>query len=493
LSGTKAIKGISGNLGLNRKTSAGDFNYRLDDGSVRRMYNNQTEANSGITGLNHSAGNSRIETGVYYDETRRGIPGLIYDLPTPEASLASKRLSGRIGFRGDYRDVNFTATGFLSAYSSHYRSPREQFDPISGETIILFPEDNRQEGKRYGITSEASRTFAHLVLKFNYAYQHDNYSGEDLLRSRSALGGVGLGEAERDRHRASIDSRLWGSTGWLTWHINPSFGLDFISDRGNSAYETTTPSLYVAVEKSYRLFNISLNAGWGRSLSAPPFNALFLTENSFAVGNKDLKPERGELVSFGLSLSSDYTVGSTWRMNILRTIQQTSDLIVWRRNYFGKYYPDNIARVMAKGIEISATAELLNDFILLSGVYIYSDSRNDAPGNFYYGNQTPLAPRHSGNASLTLNKYQWLLHLSGRWIGRRYSTESNLDPLSTAGMGLPSYAVCDLQITRAFKLSKFQIEVGLGVDNLTNASYRVIERSPMPGRMWTGRMIFQLD
>jgi len=69
-------------------------------------------------------------------------------------------------------------------------------------------------------------------------------------------------------------------------------------------------------------------------------------------------------------------------------------------------------------------------------------------------------------------------------VGKRYSSESNVDPLSTAGMGLPAYETYDLSISRDWKMNGFTLIGMISVDNVLDRSYRVIERSPMPGRAY---------
>jgi len=83
--------------------------------------------------------------------------------------------------------------------------------------------------------------------------------------------------------------------------------------------------------------------------------------------------------------------------------------------------------------------------------------------------------------------------LQGRWVGRRYSTESNRDPISTAGMGLKPYAAYDLTLRRTLKFRRINSAVEFGVNNILNESYRVIERNPTPGRAFTFRLSTEVN
>jgi len=269
--------------------------------------------------------------------------------------------------------------------------------------------------------------------------------------------------------------------------------VEWIDDKGKGVYSTTSPSISAALERLFKMCRMSLASGWGRSLSAPPFNALFLVENTFAVGNKDLRPERGETFFAGLTLSS---TGSTdvlhWRIGLTHTRRAITDLIIWRRNFHGKYYPDNIDRVKARGIEINGSTSVLSGLVALSGTYVYDNSVNDTPGDINYGKRTPFLARDSGSASVIVRKWKMSLSLSGRWVGRRYSTESNTDPMSTAGMGLPPYEVYDCSLSRDFTIWRIVFSGKISVDNLLDRSYRVVERSPMPGRTFAGKLVVSL-
>jgi len=131
---------------------------------------------------------------------------------------------------------------------------------------------------------------------------------------------------------------------------------------------------------------------------------------------------------------------------------------------------------------------LWNGVISLNSNYIYNHSVNDIPDDINYGNQTPLTAKHSGTASISIKRRVTTLHLTGHWVGRRYSTEANHDPNSTAGRGLAPYDVYNIHLSRTFKSGKLLLTCEGGIENIFKASYRIIERSPMPGRAYNIRI-----
>lgn len=476
---------LSTGIQYKQKFNKGDFKYQLDDGRVRNRVNNQSKSSSGISKIIYDRASWAFDCGAYYEEVRRGIPGLTYVSPTPEAALHNKRLSARIGLKGKTALISYSMAGFISDYSSHYISPKFQYNPETGTTVQQHEENNRQSGFRYGLLTNSKLDLKQGRLHLDYGFQVDSYKGEDLVRNRVTVGGVGFGDAHRTTNRIELGGRWWGKRLGIRCHLNPNLALENIHDAGNQSYVSTSPSINIAFEKSFKSCLLSLLSGWGRSLSAPPFNALFLVENAFAVGNKDLRPESGECFYAGFAFSSLGTLElSPWRFSLTSSRRTVEDLIIWQRNSQSKYYPSNVDRVKIHSIEINGSVYPFKSSILLFGSYIYNKSVNDMPNDINYGKLTPLSAKHSGSISVTITYWNTILNVRGRWVGRRYSTEANTDYMSTAGRGLPPYTVYDINLTREFKLKRVILTSEAGIDNLLDESYRVIERTPMPGRTY---------
>jgi len=483
---------VNGYLHYVQKVDDGDFKYKQEDGTTRYRINNESSSISGIGSGKYSTDSYRLEGGVYYEEVSRGIPGLIREPPTPEANLSTDRLSARLAGKGSVGLLFWNVTGFLSRYTSLFSSPGIQYNPENGSFVHHAAERNRQTGVRFGLNGSSVVDQSQGKLRFAYSYQHDRYRGEDLLHDRVTIGGVGLGYAARSLNKAELSIQRWGEFTGVHYFLNPVIISEWIYDEGGGHYRSASPSINAALVKSFRWCSLNLNTGWGRSISAPPFNALFLIENTFAVGNKDLKAERGECLNIGMNLSSSTETDVSWRVGVSHTRSITKDLIIWRRNFHGKYYPDNVDRTRSRRIEITALTSLLNGAISVSANYINNHSVNDTPGDINYGKLIPLIAGKRGSTSLVITHKGTSFRLSGRWIGRRYSTESNLDPMSTAERGLPPYEVYDLSFSREHRIKAVLLTGELGIDNLSDRSYRVVERSPMPGRTYMVKLKLEI-
>lgn len=484
----KHLEPVWGSLFIERMTEKGNFKYRKDNGAEFIRMNNHQSATSGIGKLSVDACNWELEGGLYYEESNQGSPGPISTAPTPAAELSNQRISGSINGHHKPGVADIRCNLFYSGYVGRYLNPARQYNPEIGRVVTYTAEDNQQAGSRLGLRSTLGIPVWKTDLLLDYNFQVDWYSGKDRLRDVSTISGVGSGKARRTTHQAEA-GLLFKGAGWgIDWKVNPSLEYNWIINQGADNYLMSAPGISISVDKAYPPLVVGMNLSWGKTLIAPPFNALFMVESMFAVGNRELKPERGESWNVGFLASSGAESNLDWSANVNLFYRRTENLIIWRVNSFGKYFPDNVARARIAGIELDGRLQVLNRHVTVAGNYTFNDPRNDTPGDINFGNMPPLVARHNGTASVTARTGGVTVSLLGRWISRRYSTESNLDPISTADMELAPYSVYDLSVGYDFTLGTMDITIETAVKNMFNESYRIVERSPMPGRSYLAEL-----
>ncbi len=468
-------------FGLGGTSDQGDYQYTLDDGSRHDRINNGSESFSGHGRIGWQIGVVKVTGAVYLDQFDRGIPNLTYDPPTPDASLDSKRFTTRVGASLPSNNNHVDLFLYTQHYSGEYDNPEFQIHPETGQTLHFNPENTTQKGSRVGLTLNYFQRVWSTNARINLRLLQDEFIGKDITNNRVNVG-VGYGSATRNT--LEVESGLKFNKNLKNWSfaLSPEVTLNSINDEGGSKYNNSLPSLYGSIERHFGWGTSLIGFRYGRSVIVPAFNALLIAESHYAVGNRNLKPERGE--SFGMNfevsvdskfVNSNFTVTSFQR--------KITDLIVWQRNSFAKYYPDNISATFARGMETTLSISLLNDELNAFANYIYNKSTIETPGDINRGNFTPLNPTHSGSASINFRPNRWGVVLGGRWVGRRYSTMSNFDPISTAGMGLPPYSLYDLELDYSLFYSVGKAIFTAGLDNILGSEYRIIERSPMPGRI----------
>jgi len=472
--------------------SDGDFEYYLDDGTRKQRYNNAERKTSGDAGLSRTGASNKVEIGSYYSKVDRGVPGLIYAAPTPEASYDTRRLAGRIAFRKYIGMGGVESQLFAQSQDGEFYSPARQFDHGIGDTVYNLPEWSRQSAERYGANVSLQPPFSKTALTIRYSWQLDRFIGRDLFTGRVEVGGVGYGKAERQTHHIEMGAkRNWWISEWSV-ALAPLLAGDYIEEQGLRASTYFSPSVLLSARRSASLLDATISLSRSKSFTPPPFNALFTVESMIAAGNRNLRPERGESIALNATIEPKLEgLSSSANVSIFR--RETTDFIVWRRNAWGKYYPDNLGTARFTGAEISGRIEPSERGVALWFNYIYNRSRNCTPGDVNNGNFIPLTPLHSGSSGLTINRKNTILTLQGRWIGLSYSSESNLDPISTAGMGLPAYSVYDVNVSQSIPLNSWKGTIEAGVNNLLDRSYRVVERSPMPGRSYWMRLSLKMQ
>jgi outer membrane receptor protein involved in Fe transport len=167
------------------------------------------------------------------------------------------------------------------------------------------------------------------------------------------------------------------------------------------------------------------------------------------------------------------------------------DMIVWHRNFRGQYFPDNVAIGEIKGIELSTKISFWDDLLALKGNGTFQSALNKTPDQHYYNKVLPLQPEVQGGASADWSPLAFVFSLGLRSMGRRYTTDDNTDPLSTAQRDLRPFTVFDASVEwhKSFRFGRMTWR-GL-VQNVADESYMIVERSPMPGRSFELQFSFE--
>lgn len=147
----------------------------------------------------------------------------------------------------------------------------------------------------------------------------------------------------------------------------------------------------------------------------------------------------------------------------------------------------NIDRVRTRGIELHAIVHDLGVKGLdLTGSLTYARSKilENTNNATLVGNDWVRVPRVRGNlfASYRANE-RWATSLGVRYTSSMYGNLDNSDVNHDTFGAVSSYTVWDAKAI--YRISK-QVEMSLGIDNLTDTRYYVYH--PYPGRTFTGEL-----
>jgi iron complex outermembrane receptor protein len=251
---------------------------------------------------------------------------------------------------------------------------------------------------------------------------------------------------------------------WVDYNlvpIIPYFGFDFRVIRGKDLF---------------------LKGNVARNYHQPSLNELYWQPG----GNPDLKAEKGFSVELGAEYQfslSDHQI----KTEITAFRSDIDNWIIWIPTFKGYWMPENINRVLSRGIEVDL--RLKGSFGLfkytVAGNYAYTSSVNygdeEVWGNGSYGKQLPYIPEHSGNAFVNLFYEGFFITYQHNSYSERYTTSSND---ITRRDRLYPYFMNDVSFGKEFQIRQVALMAEFKIYNLFNEKYHTVLYRPMPGRNW---------
>ncbi len=271
------------------------------------------------------------------------------------------------------------------------------------------------------------------------------------------------------QQRLGVFTALTGTRG--RWQLNPALRLD-VQHSEAATFTALSPRLGLVVQP-FTWDALRLKASGGRAFRAPTFAERF----SQPGGNPALTPERGWSGDLGIHLQH-----RSLDAEVTAFALRNNDQIVWHPSAVSPgvqiWRPDNVARVVSRGIEVSVQATTnLRPARLEGGLfYTVTDAKNRGNANAAsYKKQLRYVPREQLKLYASIGGRTVRLDLSGRFVSRRFlaSDESTwLDP----------YQVFDAQLRLQYSLGTTSATLALGLQNLFDADYTIIRLYPMPPR-----------
>ena len=218
-----------------------------------------------------------------------------------------------------------------------------------------------------------------------------------------------------------------------------------------------------------------LHGGWGRSFRRPGLTSLFWKSDAYAAGNPGLRPER----------ASEWDIGAGWFRGgvVVETRyfeRDVTDIIVWERDFTGKYKPQNLRAAWIAGREDHLAIETSRGkpSVALDYTHVFTAAydRSGEPNND--GRTLVFTPRHTHQFRLSGEVGRVSGRFLGRWVSARFTRRANTK-------SLPPYRVFDASIEVQGRRAAPNVTVGISGENLTNEYIELLERYPSPGRSWS--------
>ncbi len=238
--------------------------------------------------------------------------------------------------------------------------------------------------------------------------------------------------------------------------------------------------------------DLILKGNFARNYKVPSLNTLYWQPG----GNPGLLPEEGLSYEMGVEYQT-MLFGSTHLLKTELTAYRSDidNWIIWIPSLRGYWEPQNIRRVLARGLEFTAMlhGRLGPVAYKTAGTYAWTRSTNYgdplAWGDESYGKQLPYIPVHSGNVMVNLSWLGFFLTWQHNSYSERYTTSSN--DLIRRDWLYP-YFMNDLIVGKDIRLGKVSVTAEFKVYNLFDETYHSVLYRPMPGRNYLLMLMIKL-
>ncbi|HXF48731.1 MAG TPA: TonB-dependent receptor [Verrucomicrobiae bacterium] len=440
--------GTEANFFYQNSSAAGDFDYTYKNQEFVRKgsYNwtNRVQAN-----LRHR----KLESSFFWAKARRGLPGDVLHL-TPLSSEWDERFGVSLQF-----DRRWKSGWFLEPAAS-WEKLNQRFK-VPDSFVINY--DNRYKSEKKKLEAKTGRKTSGMLLQAGADFTESSLEGTDDLRPAKSLGKT----TRRAGGAALLADRQFPLASPLSFAASGALRADWTD---------FTPPAYSPLFSGTLYWNKAVQArffgSWGKSFRLPTLDALFWKEDVFAAGNPNLLPEEAESREAGYRL----TLPLLGRLNAEQSFfhNDLKNLIVWQRNFEGKFTPQNVSRAKTFGREEKILWQLPKIFELEVN-HTQTEPINESDFILHQGKQLIFRPRHIHNARISANHSILVLNLTGRWVGKRFTRAENTKYL-------PPYETYDAHLSLSPKIWKLDWNFSLAVENFTGRRYEILELFPMPGR-----------
>ncbi len=219
---------------------------------------------------------------------------------------------------------------------------------------------------------------------------------------------------------------------------------------------------------------LKLYSNYGSSIREPNFYEIYFNRLN-APFNKELKNE--SILNFEAGANLELSDMKFELVYFDRTIKSK---IVWYPQRVAIFSPRNIGKIISNGIEVRWYDIKLSELFDAELNYTYTNSvkaSKMSESDNTFNKQLIYLPRHK--ASLIINREfdNFRYSIDVNFYSERFYSEDN-DPSYV----LPAVILANVSGGYKFQISHLKILLQMGVFNLTNENYFLIQSYPMPGR-----------
>ena len=267
------------------------------------------------------------------------------------------------------------------------------------------------------------------------------------------------------------------------WETYDGYANQFGTGAFATTYDSRSDSSFnPKLAVVYKPFdNTTLRTSAGQSFRGPTVYELFTTyvsgSNTYN-GNPDLKPETVQSWDAEITqgLWRGAKVSATYFENYMK------DLIYNTTVSTGQYKYMNAGKAESKGVVLEIE-QRFDKLLRLFANYTYTDARikENSANPASVDKRLTFMPDTMINAGVECEVGPFSASLTGRYVSKRYSTDTNTDTVNNVFGSYDPFLTADAKVS--YKITKFAT-VSFSVDNITNKSY--FSSYVAPGRSWFG-------
>jgi len=272
--------------------------------------------------------------------------------------------------------------------------------------------------------------------------------------------------------------------------LRRAFGAGGASDGSSYAGLGFEPVLGVDVSRQEAALSPELGAWYradehlrlygrlGRAYRMPTFADLHFEAAPGLRANPDLEAEKVVLdAEFGVEFAGQLGPMPA-SLHVAGWTRDTRRPIVWLASSAALWSPRNLDRLLARGLDLQGRMEAAGSAPLHWAVEAGLTLQRSRVGFGDNGNPLPYEPDVAGQAAVELQQGATAARAELRYTGSRSTTVA-------ATRRLGGFVTLDVRLRRRFEAGPLIVEVALGIDNLTDTSYELVELFPEPGRTLT--------
>ena len=446
-------------VSYNRTQSNGDFEYTNKKGIKTNLVNADTKSDNIFLKAGYSFyDHSRLSAFHKYRESNNGSPGSV---DYPNLTARNKIINNHTSLT--YEGLTFGPFAFnLNTYlmkDEHFYINPEAYGGIEvskynsqalGALLQVFTDINE-----YGL------------LSYGYEFRQDDLQSKRFVKDIEA---PFIGNHLRNVHSFYFQDD-WSYNVDQFWKLTvvPAVRLDSYPEAGIGSQFSPKVGITLSHNDEWRG---SIRGNIGRVFRAPTYNDLYWPEDTWTVGNPNLRPEKGITYDFGF-IAQFISMGS-WSIEATYFASKLDDLILWASTTT-KWMPTNVSKASITGIESKITWRGFDNLIKIQGSYTNMDAKDNSDNQTTSGKYLIYRPKDKFDLLFNLNYNIASLNLFYSYVGKRFHDANNKTELD-------SYSLINANVGLSPNIFGVNFNLRLEVNNLVNKELQVVKGNPVPGR-----------